>query len=323
MVQLSENKIINLDEKISTLKSEFFDKVLELKQKLKVFEQTPDPPHLQNEQFFRSMLLSLKNDINNLKEENENSKKYQILPQMPLENNLEQNLELKDLQDPSQLNLLKSILRQHDTAIRVLANKIIPIGSEDRKPNESALHLNHLEDLKKEMKEILAKQEESKKLSNKDLEIIQNILNSLDSKIGREDLSQMAEKNELQKIYRMLKKRIDELAFNIKKKEISPKEEAFFLRKKFGTECASCGQVLQEKLENKLIHENWNKFPVKNSTYCIGFSRILNSLVQSPTGGLMLPKAENKSTPDDLRPLKNKKINIRKAGSRVSIKKIL
>jgi hypothetical protein len=78
------------------------------------------------------------------------------------------------------------------------------------------------------MKEILAKQEESKKLSNKDLEIIQNILNSLDSKIGREDLSQMAEKNELQKIYRMLKKRIDELAFNIKKKEISPKEEAFF-----------------------------------------------------------------------------------------------
>ena len=133
----------------------------------------------------------------------------------------------------------------------------------------------------------------------------------------------MAEKNELQKIYRMLKKRIDELAFNIKKKEISPKEEAFFLRKKFGTECASCGQVLQEKLENKLIHENWNKFPVKNSTYCIGFSRILNSLVQSPTGGLMLPKAENKSTPDDLRPLKNKKINIRKAGSRVSIKKIL
>ena len=287
LVQLQEHKIINVEFKISTLQHELTDKFQEVKDLFKIFENIPELAPLQNEQYFRSMLLGLRNEISALKDDYESLKKNNNSAPMQIDN----PINFEDFQEPLQLSMIQSILKQHDTAIRIIAGRsAVPSKPEDYsgKIDETAFYLHHLEDLKKEMKEILSKQEETKKLSTKDLEIIQNILNSVESKIGKEELSQMAEKNELHKIYRMLKRRIDELAEEFKQKKELKKEEAFFLKRKFSTDCASCGQILPDRQEFRISHEYWNKFPLKTPTYAVGFSRILNSLVPSPSGGLTL-----------------------------------
>lgn len=290
--KLQDYKLINVELKISSLENEMMEKIKEIKESSKPPLTVTDPATLQNEQYFRSMLLSLRNDINMLKEENSIIKISQLNTPIPLDN----PLELEDIQEPLQIGMLQSILKQHDTAIRILANRTIGSRPDEKSAqiSEATVHLSYLEDMKKEMKEILGKQEDTKKLSGKDLEVIHNILKTLDSKIGKEELKTMADKNELHKIYRNLKKRIDEIAEEVKRKENNSKEDTFFSKKKFDLECASCGQALHDKHDNKLVYENWSRFPAKNSTYGVGFSRILNSLVPSPTGGLMLaPKSES------------------------------
>jgi hypothetical protein len=232
------------------------------------------------------MILSLRNEIQALKDESESRKSKHCSP-IPLD----AQIELEEIQEPLQLGMVHSILKQHETAIRLLANKTFPRPEDQKTASDSVDYLSHLEDLKKEMKEILSKQDEKQNLSNKDLEIIENILNSLESKIGKEELSQMAEKNELHKIYRMLKRRIDELALAVQRKnEAANKDEACFLKRKVNCECASCGQLVPERVEGRLVYESWNKFPVKTPNNATGFSRILNSLVLSPSGGLVLPR---------------------------------
>ena len=246
-----------------------------------------DFPAMQNEQYFRSMILTLRNEVAGLREEADN-KRNRLSTPIPIDS----PIELEEIQEPLQLGMLQSILKQHETAIRLLANKTFPTRTEERTAStETFDYLTHLEDLKKEMKEILSKQEDRKTLSSKDLEIIQSILSSLETKIGKEELGQMAEKNDLHKIYRMLKRRIDELAQAVmRKNEQSVKDEACFLKRKHNMECASCGQMVAEKVEGKLVYESWNKFPSKSANNATGFSRILNSLVQSPSGGHMLPR---------------------------------
>lgn len=302
-VNLVESKVLKLNESFNMMsevvkaESEFridaaekkFDLVTEeIKGSFeKGLKSMKDFPAMQNEQYFRSMILTLRNEVAGLKEELD-LKKNRLSTPIPIDS----QIELEEIQEPLQLGMLQSILKQHETAIRLLANKTFPTRTEERSSSiETFDYLSHLEDLKKEMKEILSKQEDRKSLSSKDLEIIQNILNSLETKIGKEELSQMAEKNDLHKIYRMLKRRIDELAQAVmKKNEQSVKDEAFFLKRKNNMECASCGQMVVDKVEGKLVYESWNKFPNKSANNATGFSRILNSLVQSPTGGHMLPR---------------------------------
>ena len=259
----------------------------------------PEPFPLQNEQYFRSMLLSLRSEIGSLRADFAEIKNLQINTPIPMDT----PLDFVDMQEPLELHRLQGILKQHDNAIRILASKAFPGKDEEKqgKVVEATVYLSKLEEYKKEMKEILSKQEESKKLSAKDLELIENILASMDSKIDREELGQMAEKDELHKIYRMLKRRIDELAEALRKKNESPqREDALFLKKKFSTDCASCGQLLPEKQAGRISYEYWNKFPGKSPVYGPGFSRILSSLVPSPSGGLMImPKNEAKVAGDE------------------------
>lgn len=278
-----------------------------------------ESPSLQNEQYFRSMLLSLRNDILSVQEELERLKRANV--STPI---MDAQLELAEFQEPLQISMLQGILKQHDSAIRMLANKAFPPNAEEKsgKLLEATVYLTRLEDLKKEMKEILAKQENSKNLSTNDLEIIENILQSLNSKIGKEELSQMADKDELHKIYRMLKRRIDELAAAVKNRESPHREDAFFLKKKFSMDCASCGQTILDKQENKIGYEYWNKFPMKNPIYCASYSRLLNSLVPSPTGGLMLPKkSKSRISFDEASGAKTVKSKSRNISSRMFLKK--
>lgn len=293
-----EKSLVNFDSLTELLKYEmrtemkavedlYSNKFAEMKSNVeKSLKSFNEVPVMQNEQYFRSMMLALRNDISFLRDDFDNYKRNKTSPAMPLES----QIELEEIQEPLQIGMLQSILKQHDTAIRLLANKTFPQQTEEKSLTETVNYLSHLEELRKEMKEILSKSNESKNLSNKDIEIIQNILVSLESKIGKEELGQMAEKNELHKIYRMLKRRIDELAEAINKKEDMPREAAYFMKRKLNSECASCGQIVPEKSEGKLVYESWNKFPIKSPSYATGFSRILNSLVQSPSGALVLPK---------------------------------
>ena len=84
-------------------------------------------------------------------------------------------------------------------------------------------------------------------------------------------------------------------------------------------ECASCGQLVPEKQENRIVYESWNRFPSKTPTYGAGFSRILNSLVQNPSGGLMLPRSESKNSIEEPKPSRSQRVKTksRNVSSRV------
>jgi hypothetical protein len=303
-------KLPLLEEKVRVLEALSNNFSAELKRIPSKPDLSREVPVVQNEQFFRSMILSLRADIKNMQDELNAIKSVQAESPLPLDS----PIALMEIQEPIPVGALQNVLKQHDAAIRHLASRL---QLKDDRPTlvEASNYLSHLEILRSEMKEIISKQEDTKKLTTQDIDIIQKILSSLDTKIGKEDLTQMAEKNELHKIYRLLKKKIDELADVVRNKEPERKEDAFFVKRKKRFECASCGQLLPDKNEGKCGHESWNRFPSKTPSYGVGFSRILSSLVQTPTGDLALPR-EVKSSLEETKESKEKNRK-RKTSSRV------
>ena len=161
---------------------------------------------------------------------------------------------------------------------------------------------------------MLSNREENQRLSKNDVELIQNIAESIDTKIGKEELSQMADKTELKKIYRMLKKRIDTVAEVVNKdKEIRTRDQPFFSKRGQTLQCASCGRITSEKLEKKFTNqEGTSRFKMSSPSF-VGISKILSSLIPNSQGRLILPSS---SDPKQLEPLLSPKTH------RVTLKKL-
>lgn len=159
---------------------------------------------------------------------------------------------------PREDTSLKGILRLHDNAIRNLALKILPNTQVQTQQNADIGNaLQYLEDLKAEMKEVLTKQESAKSFTSKDFELINEIYQNLENKSNKSELVQKVDRNELRRIYQMLKKRIDELSENLKKTELNTvnsylQEEPFFTKKKLDMGCASCGHALSAAIDSNL-----------------------------------------------------------------------
>lgn len=286
LIQLQENKSINVEFKISTLESSLSDQIKQVKESFKFFENVPELIPLENERYFRSMLLELRADINQAKEEIEKLKSLQSEASIPMS-----SISIEEIQEPIHIGMLQSILKQHENAIRLLANKIIPTSSPEQvfiKEPDKEVELNYLEELKREMKEMIQKKEENQRLSKQDLELIQKISETAEGKIGREELGLKAEKEDLKRIYSLLKKRIDILADALKRSQAVHKDEPFFTKKSLKLECASCGKINSPELEKK-ITENFNRMHNKSPTSGIAFSKILSSLIPNSRGGLRLP----------------------------------
>lgn len=235
-------------EKLSTQKSvEFHEKI--------IHEHT-QMASMENEQYLRSMILSMKSDLTKLKDTVELVKK-----DLDTDKNLfrfDTDNIVDEVPDNPNMSLFVSMLKKHGSAIRFLANRLAP-GSDDKifKIQEASAQLSYLEDLKIEMKEMLTKQESSKTLSTKELELIQEIYALMDTKIGKQELGKKVDKGELQRIYRMLKKRIDDIATDVKKFEYpSAREDPFFSKKRLDVECASCGQYLSDKSDPNKNYES-------------------------------------------------------------------
>ncbi|CAG9323456.1 unnamed protein product [Blepharisma stoltei] len=269
----------------------------------KIVKEVQSTFSAESEQYFRSMIIGLRTDIVKLKDSVEHVKK-----DIENEKNLfhiDSETAIDEMQDPNNTSKIIATLKKHGSAIRFLANRLAP-GSDDKifKVYEANAQLSYLEELKKEMKEMINKQESSKSLSSKEVELIQEIYVMLDSKINKQELGKKVDKAEMQRIYRLLKNRIDDVANNVKKNEMTSSrgEDAFFSKKRLDMECASCGQFLPEKVDQqRWYYEAWNRFPAnKTSSFGPGFSKILNSLVMSPTGSFGLPTKRCESTTPDM-----------------------
>ena len=311
LFQLQESKAINVDFKIASIENELSDKIRAVRDSMNIVENIPHSAPMQNEKYFQGMMLEMRSDINSLKEENQKLKEQ--ISDNP--NIIGNTYNIEAIQEPIQIGLLQSILKQHDSAIRTLVNKSISRPSDDRPEKvENDAQLIHLEELKKELKEMLSNREENQRLSKNDVELIQNIAESIDTKIGKEELSQMADKTELKKIYRMLKKRIDTVAEVVNKdKEIRTRDQPFFSKRGQTLQCASCGRITSEKLEKKFTNqEGTSRFKMSSPSF-VGISKILSSLIPNSQGRLILPSS---SDPKQLEPLLSPKTH------RVTLKKL-
>lgn len=207
---------------------------------------------------------------------------------------------LDQITDAPELSGVKSVLQQHDQAIKYLSAKLTglaaPVQEESAfKHQEIAQALHRLDELKQEVMDMLAKQEASKSLSQKDYDLLNEIYSMMDNKISRDELVQKVDKDELTRMFKVLKRKTDGLYEYLRKNEqVQPqpaREDAYFLRKRLDKDCAACGQTLPETTEvGNSAYLSWGRFPARPPTLGPGFSRILYSLVLSADGSMKLPE---------------------------------
>ena len=250
----------------------------------------------EREQYLRSLVFKLKSDLQKLQSDLDSSSR-----QHPLSPSLLPDLNMEDMSEELQAKRVKIVLQQHDQAIRYLANKLAG-GYEDTNPaartqTDSSMPsaLGYIEQLRSEMKDIIAKFETNKALSQRDVDRVNEMYTVLDTKMSKEDLSAKVDRTELVRIYRLLKRKTDELAHALKRAETcalgSGREEVLMSRKKLDLECASCGQGLVEGMDlQSQSFQPWGRFPARSNLVGPGFSHILASLVSSPEGSISIGK---------------------------------
>ena len=282
---------VNADEKFAETKMH----VVDLQKSLgKLLEDKQTEELLENEQYLRSMVLKLKGDVQKVQAQVEAIPKQEALP--PLMQDI--NFDELPLAEEGEARKLKAVLQQHEQAIRYLASRLVGGSSLAEEPvllsrQDNAVALQHLEQLRSEMKEILSKHDSAKSLSSRDLELLNQIHAALDTKISKDELTAKVDRSELLRIYRQLKRRTDQLSDAVKKSESSGniREDVIFSKKRLDAECASCGQFLPEGVD--LQHQEfqpWGRFPVRTNLVGPGFSHILSSIVSSPSGSIAIPK---------------------------------
>lgn len=282
---------VNADEKLSETRQQIAD----LQKMLgKLMEDKQTEELLENEQYLRSIVLKLKGDVQKVQAQVESLPKQEALP--PLIQDI--NFDELPLEEEGEARKLKAVLQQHEQAIRYLASRLVGGASFSDEPvmlskQDSAMALQHLEQLRSEMKEILSKHDSAKSLTSRDLELLNQIHAALDTKISKDELTAKVDRSELLRIYRQLKRRTDQLSEAMKKAETagSTREDVIFSKKRLDAECASCGQLLPEGVD--LQHQEfqpWGRFPVRTNLVGPGFSHILSSIVSSPSGSIAIPK---------------------------------
>jgi hypothetical protein len=206
---------------------------------------------------------------------------------------------LDQITDAPELMGVKSVLQQHDQAIKYLSSKLTGAA---QMPEESSVRhqeiaqaLHRLDELKQEVMDMLAKQEASKSLTQKDYDLLNEIYAMMDNKISRDELVQKVDKEELTRMFKVLKRKTDGLYEYLRKNEQvqsqPAREDAYFLRKRLDKDCAACGQTLPETTEvGNSAYLSWGRFPARPPTLGPGFSRILYSLVVSSDGSMKLPE---------------------------------
>lgn len=243
----------------------------------------------EREQYLRSLVFKLKSDLQKLQSDLETK-------QQPLSPGLLPDLGMEDMSEEQQARKVKIVLQQHDQAIRYLSNKLSG-GFEDTtqrlmQSESSPAALGHVEQLRAELKDIIAKFEANKALSQRDMDRINEMYTVLDTKTSKEDLNSKVDRSELVRIYRLLKRKTDDLAHALKRAETctgSGREDVLISRKKLELECASCGQGLVEGMDpQNQSFQPWGRFPTRGNLVGPGFSHILASLVSSPEGSISI-----------------------------------
>jgi len=293
--QENENLKAGVESEINSVKGNFQNKLEEVRENLNKFHIEKTEPKAQ-ESHLKPLVDNLYFELAQLKENFESLQEGQQFEKDLFDEEPEEPGKEMPKEEQGQI---KTILNRHESAIKNLASKLMSLQMPEvpSVKTESGVNLEYLEDLKREMKEVMQKQDSSKGLSNKDLELLNEVYQNLETKSNKSELVSKVEKGEMKRVYRMLKKKIDDLAATIRKNEnanTGNREDAFFLKKKYDYECASCGNLLSSSnLRPK--SQFYNKFPVRNSTFGPGFSHILQSLVKAPSGNFTIPpKKEEK-----------------------------
>ena len=140
----------------------------------------------------RSLIMKIRTDMQVIREIQD---AQQMHPEEPV---LMPTTNLDQISDNPELTAVKSVLQQHDQAIKYISSKVTTLSTTasmdeayaNRQELTQAFH--RMDELKQEMVEIMAKQEASKTLSQKDYELLNEIYGILDTKISKEELMQIS-----------------------------------------------------------------------------------------------------------------------------------
>ncbi|CAG9310563.1 unnamed protein product [Blepharisma stoltei] len=309
-----ENKLLSssIEDISKSIDIKLTEKLTEVKELIPQVQVTKEKPEqTESDTVLRSMIFSLRNELTKLRSSIEQIEHKRMVEESIFEENAStvfvENFGTKD-----ENNNLKGILKLHDNAIRNLALKIMPGSQMPSQQNQEITNvLQYLEDLKSQIKEVINKQEHTKSFTSKDFELLNEIYQNLENKSNKSELIQKVDRNELRRIYQLLKKRIDELSEQLKKSDqmqalLSTQEEPYFMKKKYDFGCASCGQVFSPQSDTQMTQQTWYKPGTRNGTFMPGFSNILSSLIQSPSGSFTLPsRAEENIDRESIKSPKN------------------
>ena len=180
------------------------------------------------------------------------------------------------------------LVMKHESLLKQLSIQIAKIyadfeetQSQLQKQSESLLggSLKQMEDLRKYVSTMMEKVNEGAKLSQSDLEKLNEVMATLEEKGDKTEIRTKVDKIELKKTHRTLSRRIEALQKELKRSEsmqqMQPqREDPLMIKTRFEHECLACGQ--------EVPFPNWQRewkaskrFPETRFRLGPGFSKIL------------------------------------------------
>lgn len=150
-----------------------------------------------------------------------------------------------------------------------------------QKQNENLLggSLKQMEDLRLYVSSMMEKVGQGAKLSQNDLEKLNDVMSMLEAKGDKTEIRTKVDKMELKRTHRILSKRIEDLQKELKRSESlqqlpAPREDPVIIKTRFDHECLACGQEVPFQQWKR----GWKapgRFPETKFRLGPGFSKIL------------------------------------------------
>ncbi|CAG9321374.1 unnamed protein product [Blepharisma stoltei] len=281
-----ETKIHKFDDKLDNQYKELLEKMQEM-QRFFVVEVGDKGDQID---YFAEKMQNVEEEIKDMKEHQKPIVKYQVIENKnegegcPDENLLELSEDMFDIKTLiKQLRLQDSHIKQANSSIKNLSSDVEKIKEIINKDQEDGLnaYLNQLEDLQKNVSEVMIKVQEGSRLSQRDFSMLTELYQIIEGKGNKDEILEKVDRKELKQAYRNLSKKIDTVQDELKKieelknkTEVKIEKPAFFKQK--GNECLACGQDIPTPAYTTREWTYSGSFPaLTHSRFGPGFSRIL------------------------------------------------
>ena len=242
-----------------------------------LIKDADDPDSSKNLASLRALIMKLQKDFRDL-----HSTVEKLSPSLP-------DLPPSEQDDPSRTKYLSMLVQRHEATLRTqtvtiktMADDLDTLQTAIRRQMEiqTSARLGEMEEFKGEIAAVMKKVEDGSKLSQKDMEKLNELYDKVESKGDKVEVAQKVDRTELKKAYSALSKKIEQYRETVKRAPEQTglaKDEPAATTRKIEVGCLSCGHELspQPVRELRLVTQSSDR---RLNRFGHGFSKLLPML---------------------------------------------